>query len=385
MSRDDKARSHILAGVAQENRSLASGSLAPDRTPVPPPRHRRRWRLYALALLGLALGAAAIHPELIATARTLVPEPPVAQNAVPAPDPARARAPRQRGARTDPRAPAPPPAVEPADYRALVQAPDSGIAELFGLDVKTIVIDPGHGGRDPGAIGPTGIYEKDVTLDIAKRLRDRLADHGNYEVFLTREADETLALRERVEIAKARQADLFISVHINHLPVEPLTVVETYYFGPHSDQQSMELARYENRGSGYTMGAFKNIIENIGDTLKQQESKRLARSIQRSLVTNLEARTDRDIDNWGIKTAPFVVLLGVDAPSVLAEVTSLSNREEAERLATEAYREQIAAYLEHGIVRYLSKKQRTARQTQGEGDSDGEAQSQEETGSEKKG
>ncbi|MCI0470056.1 MAG: N-acetylmuramoyl-L-alanine amidase, partial [Candidatus Aminicenantes bacterium] len=139
------------------------------------------------------------------------------------------------------------------------------------------------------------------------------------------------------------------------IPNKPLNIIETFYFGPHTDKEALLVAEEENKGSGYSMKDFKQIIQNIGDTLKTQESNALALYIQQSLYRNISKQND-NIKNWGIKTAPFVVLLGVNVPAVLAEVTCLSNSDEERKLRKEYYREKIAQFLEEGIVSYLDKK-----------------------------
>lgn len=251
-------------------------------------------------------------------------------------------------------APAPQARRAELSYLELTRAAPLPLAELFGLDVHTIVVDPGHGGRDPGASGPSGLAEKEVTLDVALRLRDQLRRSGRYRVLLTREQDESVSLRERVDFANAQGADLFVSLHLNALPVAEPTVVETYYFGAHSDEMAREVARAENRGSGYGLGEFRAMIEKLGDSLKYQESRRLARLIQGRLYRRLREE-NRDIVSWGVKSAPFVVLLGVDMPSVLAELTTLSNPREEQRLKRDAYREKIAATLAASIADYLNQ------------------------------
>lgn len=228
------------------------------------------------------------------------------------------------------------------------------MADLFNLRVQTIVIDPGHGGIDPGATGPHGLLEKDVVLDIARHLRDRLARSGRYRVLLTRDEDRKMFLKERVAFAKEHRADLFISIHINSLPAGygHLNYVETYYFGPHLDQRSLALAEKENHDSDYLMGDFREVIARIGDTLKTEESKELAASIHGRLYSNLK-RHDPDLLDARAKTGPFVVLLGVEVPSVLVEISCLSNKAEETRLSQAGYRNDIANYLEKGIVDYL--------------------------------
>jgi N-acetylmuramoyl-L-alanine amidase len=247
-------------------------------------------------------------------------------------------------------------------YDAMLASLGMPMADLFNLKVQTIVIDPGHGGIDPGATGQQGLKEKDVALDIATRLRDKLATSGHYRVLLTREQDRKVFLKERVAFAKQNRADLFISIHINSLPAgsAPLNYVETYYFGPHTDQRSLDLAEKENRDSDYAMGDFRDVIARIGDTLKTEESRELANSIHKRLFNDLKRR-NRDLIDAGSKTGPFMVLLGVEVPSVLVEVSCISNKAEETRLSTPQYRDSVADFLMTGIVEYL--EQRAYRRT----------------------
>jgi N-acetylmuramoyl-L-alanine amidase len=229
------------------------------------------------------------------------------------------------------------------------------MADLFGLRVQTIVIDPGHGGIDPGATGHRGLKEKDVALDIARRLRDKLTSFGNYRVLLTREDDRKVYLKERVAFARENHADLFVSIHVNSVPVNFANYVETYYFGPYTDQRSLDLATTENSDSDYVMGDFRKVIAKIGDTMKTEESKTLAISIHKHLYASLK-RLNAGLVDAGSKTGPFVVLLGVDVPSVLVEVSCISNKAEEIRLARPGYRDGIAGFLETGIVEYLEHR-----------------------------
>lgn len=254
----------------------------------------------------------------------------------------------------------PPPApwadeVEPLELTELapLSSPDASLKQLFGLGVRTIVIDAGHGGRDPGALGTLGTHEKDITLDVAQRLRDRLAALGNYHVVLVRESDVFVPLWERAAFANQHGADLFVSIHVNYLPRVSTNAVETYYFGHYQDERTRKLAELENRGSDYSLSEFEALVRNMQDTLKLQESRTLAHAIQENLLTNMRARDQRVLDN-GVRTAPFVVLLGVKAPSVLVEIGSLSSAEAERHLRREAYRDEIATYLAAGIVEYLN-------------------------------
>ena len=229
------------------------------------------------------------------------------------------------------------------------------LSTVFGLAVQTIVIDPGHGGKDPGAIGSHGTKEKDIVLDIALRLREQLMQSGRFQVLLTRDSDTFVSLADRVKFSNEKKADLFISIHINALPQKQSNVTETYYFGPPSDEYTLRIAEQENRGSEILAGDFKDMIKKIGDVMKEQESAGLAGTIQHSLFSNLE-KYDRVIADNGTKIAPFVVLLGVDAPSVLVEISCISTQIEEKNLNNSDYRQKITFALENGIKTYLSQR-----------------------------
>jgi N-acetylmuramoyl-L-alanine amidase len=248
--------------------------------------------------------------------------------------------------------------IDHANYETMLTRLDMPMAELFDLKVQTIVIDPGHGGIDPGATGHQGLKEKDVALDIARRLRDDLVSTGNYRVLLTREDDRKVYLKERVAFAKENRADLFISIHINSVADQSgmLNYVETYYFGPHTEQRSLELAEQENRDSEYTMAEFRDLIARIGDTLKTEESRELANIVHQHLYRNLRQHSGNLVDA-GTKPGPFVVLLGVEVPSVLLEISCISNKSEETRLSQPAYRDSVAGILKTGIVEYLEQRE----------------------------
>jgi N-acetylmuramoyl-L-alanine amidase len=241
------------------------------------------------------------------------------------------------------------------DYSLILNDESVRLSSIFGLDVQTIVIDPGHGGRDPGAIGAMGTKEKNIVLDIALGLRDKLEKSGKYKVILTRDSDISMSLAERVEFANSGRTDLFISLHINALPQKRENLIETYYYGPPSDEETLRIAEQENRGSGLLTKDFENMIKKIGNTFKEQESANLASAIQYSLFTNVK-KYDKDIADAGIKIAPFVVLLGVDAPSVLVEISCISKKQEELKLNMPAYRDEITSFLAEGTIRYLTRR-----------------------------
>ncbi|MGD8874017.1 MAG: N-acetylmuramoyl-L-alanine amidase [Gammaproteobacteria bacterium] len=248
--------------------------------------------------------------------------------------------------------------VTVGDYDAMLTRLDMPMADLFDLKIGTIVIDPGHGGIDPGAMGHQGLMEKDVSLDIARRLRDKLARTGRYRVLLTRGEDRKVYLKERVAFAKDNNADLFISIHANALPSEASNInyVETFYFGPYSDKRTLEIAEKENHDSDYAIGDFRQIIAKIGDTMKTEESRDLANAIHRKLYSGLQSH-NQDLIDAGSKTGPFVVLLGVEVPSVLVEVSCISNMAEETRLSKPEYRDDIADFLKMGIIDYLDQRE----------------------------
>lgn len=242
--------------------------------------------------------------------------------------------------------------LAPEQFEALVNNNQAPLWRLLGMGVKTIMIDAGHGGMDSGAIGTQGTMEKDLVLDIALRLKRRFEEQSDYRVVLTRESDVFVPLSKRVEMAHDERADIFISIHLNYLPQKPINIIETFYFGPSGDVKTARLAEKENAGSEIGLSNFKQLVEKINDELKLQESHDLAVAIQGSLYSS---RNNSEIQDYGIKQAPFVVLLDVEVPSVLVEVSCLSNLNEEKKLNTEVHRENIARYLETGILEYLGK------------------------------
>ncbi|HEB48984.1 MAG TPA: N-acetylmuramoyl-L-alanine amidase [Desulfobulbus sp.] len=357
-----KLKSAILQGVYEENLKIAERAPSPSRR-----RFRRYCRRARIPVFLLLLAAVALvlprfppfpeqrpgaEPAAVAAQDPLLPWSSILANyttplALP---------PAERMIR----GPAPLPAVpfdagRLLDYDLLLNSRSVRLSSVFGLGIKTIVIDPGHGGKDPGAIGSRGTREKDIVLAIGLRLRDLLLQNGRYRVLMTRDDDSFLSLADRVRFANRQQADLFISLHINALPQKESNVTETFYFGPPSDLYTLRLAEQENRGSEIKTGDFRNMIKKIGDMLKEQESATLATTIQHSLFSNMK-KYDKNISDAGIKIAPFVVLLGVDAPSVLVEISCITKEEEELSLSTPGYRDRIALFLEEGITRYLSQR-----------------------------
>jgi N-acetylmuramoyl-L-alanine amidase len=221
---------------------------------------------------------------------------------------------------------------------------------VLPLPIKRIVLDPGHGGAQAGAVADSGASEKEITLDLARRLR-RLLEDASFEVLLTREADVTMSLEQRVAFANARRADVFVSIHVNWISRRGVRPVETYHVGPTDDPAVLKLAGAENRESGYSLGAYRQLLERIYIDERRDESRALARTINAELFRALSA-VNPGLENRGVKMAPFAVLVGTEMPAILVEVSCLSNEDEAELLTTDDYRARIAAALLRGIRSY---------------------------------
>lgn len=225
-------------------------------------------------------------------------------------------------------------------------------AAAFPLAVKRVVLDAGHGGKDAGATSP-GLSEKEVTLDIGNRLRDLLMKNG-FEVVVTRSDDRTIALKDRASLANDSRSDIFVSIHVNTILKHVSSHgVETYYLGPTNDPKLTELAAAENSVSGYSLADLRRLLDGVYADARRDESHQLATTVQRQLFGRLRSH-DPDLENWGVKRAPFVVLVATDMPAILAEVGCLSNKKEAVMLAQPAYRQRIAEALYDGIHAYAS-------------------------------
>jgi len=241
-----------------------------------------------------------------------------------------------------------PPAPKPAEPTR------SGytMARSLGLGVKTIVLDPGHGGIDPGCLNAAGVKEKDLTLDIALKLRDILKANTSLDVVLTRETDIHVPLENRTVIANQRRADLFLSIHVNAFRLKDRRGIETFFLNFSADPAVNELAARENATTTKTIGEMDKIVRKIVQNTKIIESRDLAQKLQASLVQYLSRRY-AGVKNLGTKGGPFWTLLGSEIPSVLVEVGHLTNAEEGRRLQDPAYRREIARGISEGIAAYL--------------------------------
>jgi len=223
----------------------------------------------------------------------------------------------------------------------------------LGLKIGRIVIDPGHGGHDTGTIGPTGLCEKDVVLDVALRLKKMLEAKTGAEVVMTRSDDTFIPLEERTAIANEKAADLFISVHANASRDKRARGIETYYLNFTSSPEALELAARENATTQESVHELQDMIKKIALTEKIEESQDFALQIQREVFTRLRKATGQQ-KNRGIKKAPFVVLIGAKMPSILAEVSFLTNPQDERLLKKADHRERIAEALYRGIEQYVN-------------------------------
>jgi N-acetylmuramoyl-L-alanine amidase len=225
-------------------------------------------------------------------------------------------------------------------------------ASAFPLSVRRVVLDAGHGGTDPGASSISNVSEKEITLDIEKRLGALLRQNG-FEVISTRENDRLIPLRERARLANGSHSDIFVSIHVNSIPHPDNHGVETYYLGPTNDPTLTKLAATENLTSGYALTDLRKLLDGVYADVRRDESQRLATAVQLQLFSGLRG-VDPGLENWGVKRAPFIVLVATEMPAILAEVGCLSNEREAEMLHSGTYRQQIAQALFHGIHAYAS-------------------------------
>ena len=261
---------------------------------------------------------------------------------------------------TSPVAPAVPAALPPALASAGARTGGGvSLSRQLGLGVSRVVIDPGHGGQDPGARG-RGLSESAIVLDVALRLEKLLLKQQGVEVILTRRTNGYVSLEERTAIANRAEADLFLSIHANASANLEARGVETYFLNFAPNKEAEAIAARENAGSTQTMARLPDIVRAIAFNNKIDESRHFASILQASLYENLR-KTNRTVRNLGVKQAPFMVLIGATMPSALAEISFLTNKQDADLLKTERYRQQIAEALLAGIIRYQESLKRATR------------------------
>lgn len=244
------------------------------------------------------------------------------------------------------------PAKEPEIEEVSSTAPFS-LAQQLSLGVKKIIIDPGHGGKDPGAMA-FGLKEKDIVLSIAKKLAPILKKELRCEIVLTRNKDVFIPLEERTAIANTENGDLFVSLHINAHPSAKVRGLETYYLNLTTNDEAMRVAALENATSTHQMSDLQHILSDIMKNSKINESSRLAEQVHNSIFTAIKRNGYADIKNLGIKQAPFYVLIGAEMPAILIEIAFISNEQDAQNLQDPKFLAMVTQEIAIGIQTYVN-------------------------------
>jgi N-acetylmuramoyl-L-alanine amidase len=227
----------------------------------------------------------------------------------------------------------------------------NSLIRALGLKINRVVIDPGHGGHDQGTTGPKGLLEKDLVLDVALRLGKLIGERMGAEVIYTRSDDTFVPLEGRTALANDKKADLFLSIHANSSPAPHVTGIETYYLNLTDAKDALDVASRENASSQKSVFELRDLIQKITLNDKVEESREFAGRVQASLFA-LSLRNFPTEKNRGVRKAPFVVLVGANMPSVLAEIGFLSNPKEESLLSKPDYRQKLAEALFRGVSRY---------------------------------
>jgi N-acetylmuramoyl-L-alanine amidase len=305
---------------------------------------------------------APVAQSVAGTTQAPQPDDVVAANTVPAPTP-RIRVSHSRNANASPASTSPAntltastpttnTSTQPIHAAQPTADGQRSMVRALGLKINRIVVDAGHGGHDSGTLGPDGIQEKDVVLDVALRLGQLLKQRLGADVIYTRDDDTFIPLETRTAIANKAQADLFISVHANSSPDNSARGVETYYLNFTTSADALEVAARENAVSDQSIHELSDLVKKIALQDKINESREFAADVDQSLYAGLE-EGNAGLKDRGVKKAPFVVLIGANMPSILAEISFLTNPSDAHELRDPAYRERIAESLYRGVSRYV--------------------------------
>jgi len=293
-------------------------------------------------------GSAAMKPTTTGVATEVVPTPATAPAAT-LPEPSAGKLMRTNS----PKGSTKPDLVQPAAAPQPTRDGQATLTRALGLKIGRIVIDPGHGGHDTGTIGPTGLMEKDLCLDVALRLGKIIQQKlPGADIVYTRSDDTFIPLEERTHIANEAKADLFVSIHANSSPDHGARGVETYYLNLRGSPEAMAVAARENAVSQEGIHDLEDVVKQIARTEKIDESKELAEDVQDSLSRRIQ-KTARPVKNRGVRKAPFVVLIGADMPSILTEISFLSNPSDEQLLKKPEHRQRVAEGLYQGMATYL--------------------------------
>jgi N-acetylmuramoyl-L-alanine amidase len=237
--------------------------------------------------------------------------------------------------------------------KAAAHTSDGGnsLIRALGLKMNRVVIDPGHGGHDQGTMGPHGLLEKDLVLDVAKRLGKLIQEQLGSEVVYTRSDDTFVPLEGRTALANDRKADLFISVHANSSDYARIAGVETFYLNFTNERDALDVAARENASSQKSISELQDVLQKITLQNKIEESRELASRVQASLFA-FSVRNNPGIKNRGIKKAPFVVLIGARMPAILVEIGFISNTREESLMRRAEHRQRLAEALFRGVSKY---------------------------------
>jgi N-acetylmuramoyl-L-alanine amidase len=219
------------------------------------------------------------------------------------------------------------------------------------IGIRKIVLDPGHGGKDPGAIGVGGIAEKEIVLSIAKKLAKKLQKEMGIDVVLTRKDDSFIPLEDRTAVANAENADLFVSLHMNASPNADARGIETYYLDKTNDEAAMRLAARENSTSRKNVSDLQFILSDMTQSIKLEDSISLAYRLQSSMVSGMATKMG-EVSDLGVKKALFYVLVGARMPSVLVEMFFITNKSEGRAMSRERHQDAMVDALYDGIQRY---------------------------------
>ena len=256
--------------------------------------------------------------------------------------------------------PTPAPSIESTPSQRLPYPTPPQPTQPRTKSFTTIVIDPGHGGRDPGARGRRGTEEKDITLKVALKLRDLLSRQPGVRVLMTRERDRFVELEDRAKFANGQEADIFVSIHVNSHPQQSVKGIEIYHFGEAKDQRALEVAARENGTPLSNTGVgWEYLVADLLTAKKIEESLELAWTAKEAMVTNLTGQYD--LVDHGVKTAPFYVLRFTSMPSILAEIAYISNSDEEDLLRTTRFTTRVAESLMEGIKSFLSSAKSSTR------------------------
>ena len=258
-----------------------------------------------------------------------------------------------KGSLVNPKTPKKPDLVQPVAVPLPTRDGQSTLTRALGLKINRIVIDAGHGGHDTGTIGPTGLMEKDLCLDVALRLGKLIEQKlPGADVVYTRSDDTFIPLEERTRIANEAKADLFVSIHANSSPDHAARGIETYYLNMKGSPEAMAVAARENASSDQGIHNLEDIVMKIARTEKIDESKELAEDVQDSLAKRVQ-KAAKPVRDRGVRKAPFVVLIGADMPSILTEISFLSNPSDEQLLKKPEHRQRIAEGVYQGVASYL--------------------------------